>query len=78
MNNPQDQSSRWSSGSNNQQQFITIKLDRMSVAREYSLLWVLEGGGFLVAKERVVDGSHGAAARVCFFFRRELGDVVRM
>ncbi|KAJ3045304.1 Muskelin 1, intracellular mediator containing kelch motif [Rhizophlyctis rosea] len=37
VNNPQDQSSRWSSGSNNQQQYITIKLDRMSVAREYRI-----------------------------------------
>ncbi|KAJ3154115.1 Muskelin 1, intracellular mediator containing kelch motif [Geranomyces michiganensis] len=31
VNKPQDQSSRWSSGSNNQLQHITIKLDRMSI-----------------------------------------------
>ncbi|KAK3843362.1 MAG: Muskelin N-terminus-domain-containing protein [Linnemannia gamsii] len=31
-NNPQDQSSRWSSGSNNQMQYIMIKLKTMAVA----------------------------------------------
>ncbi|KAG0283742.1 Muskelin 1, intracellular mediator containing kelch motif [Linnemannia gamsii] len=31
-NNPQDQSSRWSSGSNNQMQYIMIKLKSMAVA----------------------------------------------
>ncbi|KAF9904273.1 Muskelin 1, intracellular mediator containing kelch motif [Linnemannia zychae] len=31
-NNPQDQSSRWSSGSNNQMQYIMIKLKNMAVA----------------------------------------------
>ncbi|RKO92671.1 Muskelin N-terminus-domain-containing protein, partial [Blyttiomyces helicus] len=30
-NKPQDQSSRWSSGSNNQMQFITVKFERLSV-----------------------------------------------
>jgi len=32
-NNPQDQSSRWSSGSNNQMQYIMIKLKNMAIAR---------------------------------------------
>jgi len=32
-NNPQDQSSRWSSGSNNQMQYIMIKLKTMGIAR---------------------------------------------
>ncbi|ORZ16107.1 Muskelin N-terminus-domain-containing protein, partial [Lobosporangium transversale] len=32
INNPQDQSSRWSSGSNNQMQYIMIKLHSMAVA----------------------------------------------
>ncbi|TPX71748.1 hypothetical protein SpCBS45565_g00878 [Spizellomyces sp. 'palustris'] len=31
VNKPQDQSSRWSSGSNNQLQYITIKLDKLSI-----------------------------------------------
>jgi hypothetical protein len=31
VNKPQDQSSRWSSGSNNQMQFITVKLEQMSI-----------------------------------------------
>ncbi|KAF8931492.1 Muskelin 1, intracellular mediator containing kelch motif [Dissophora ornata] len=31
-NNPQDQSSRWSSGSNNQMQYIMIKLKTMGIA----------------------------------------------
>jgi muskelin len=30
---PQDQSSRWSSGTNNQAQFLTLKLDRFSIAQ---------------------------------------------
>lgn len=33
-NKPQDQSSRWSSGSNNQMQFITLKLDNMALVRK--------------------------------------------
>lgn len=33
VNNPQDQSSRWSSGSNNQMQYIMIKLKTMAIAR---------------------------------------------
>jgi hypothetical protein len=33
VNNPNDQSSRWSSGSNNQLQFITLKLDKMAIVR---------------------------------------------
>ncbi|KAH6591184.1 hypothetical protein BASA61_005038 [Batrachochytrium salamandrivorans] len=33
VNRPQDQSSRWSSGSNNQMQFITLKLAAMSVVQ---------------------------------------------
>ena len=33
VNKPQDQSSRWSSGSNNQMQYVTIKLDKMSIIR---------------------------------------------
>jgi len=33
VNKPQDQSSRWSSNSNNHMQFITIKLDKMSVIK---------------------------------------------
>ncbi|KAF9976699.1 Muskelin 1, intracellular mediator containing kelch motif [Actinomortierella ambigua] len=33
VNNPQDQSSRWSSGSNNQMQYIMIKLKKMAIAR---------------------------------------------
>ncbi|KAF9426170.1 Muskelin 1, intracellular mediator containing kelch motif [Podila epigama] len=32
VNNPQDQSSRWSSGSNNQMQYIMIKLKTMAIA----------------------------------------------
>ncbi|KAF9919128.1 Muskelin 1, intracellular mediator containing kelch motif [Lobosporangium transversale] len=35
INNPQDQSSRWSSGSNNQMQYIMIKLHSMAVARTF-------------------------------------------
>jgi hypothetical protein len=35
-NNPHDQSSRWSSGSNNQMQYIMIKLKSMAVARMFS------------------------------------------
>ncbi|KAI8905071.1 Muskelin N-terminus-domain-containing protein [Gorgonomyces haynaldii] len=31
VNKPQDQSSRWSSGSNNHMQYITLKLDQMAV-----------------------------------------------
>lgn len=31
VNKPQEQSSRWSSGSNNQHQFITIKLEKMAI-----------------------------------------------
>ncbi|KAI9205394.1 Muskelin N-terminus-domain-containing protein [Polychytrium aggregatum] len=31
QNSPQDQSSRWASGSHNQLQFITLKLDRISI-----------------------------------------------
>ena len=31
VNKPQDQSSRWSSNSNNHMQYITIKLDKMSI-----------------------------------------------
>ncbi|KAI9001723.1 Muskelin N-terminus-domain-containing protein [Gaertneriomyces semiglobifer] len=31
INKPQDQSSRWSSGSNNQMQYITLKLDKLSI-----------------------------------------------
>ncbi|KAJ3087453.1 Muskelin 1, intracellular mediator containing kelch motif [Quaeritorhiza haematococci] len=33
VNKPTDQSSRWSSGSNNQTQYITIKLDKMAIVR---------------------------------------------
>jgi len=33
VNKPQDQSSRWSSNSNNHMQFITIKLDKMSIVK---------------------------------------------
>lgn len=36
-NNPQDQSSRWSSGSNNQMQYIMIKLKSMAIARTFLL-----------------------------------------
>ncbi|TPX48357.1 hypothetical protein SeMB42_g03037 [Synchytrium endobioticum] len=36
VNKPNDQGSRWSSGSNNQSQFITIKLDRMSIVQTIS------------------------------------------
>jgi Muskelin N-terminus len=32
-NNPMDQSSRWSSGTNNQMQYITLKLDRPAIVR---------------------------------------------
>ena len=31
VNKPTDQSSRWSSGTNDQMQFITLKLDKLSV-----------------------------------------------
>eukprot|EP01135_Chromosphaera_perkinsii_P004865 Nk52_evm11s301 gene=Nk52_evmTU11s301 len=31
INKPQEQSSRWSSGSNNQMQYVTVKLDKLSV-----------------------------------------------
>jgi hypothetical protein len=34
LNKPMDQSSRWSSGSNNQNQFIMVKLDKVSIVRE--------------------------------------------
>ncbi|KAF9166955.1 hypothetical protein DFQ26_006354 [Actinomortierella ambigua] len=34
VSNPQDQSSRWSSGSNNQMQYIMIKLKKMAIARK--------------------------------------------
>ena len=33
VNRPNDQGSRWSSGSNNQSQFITVKLDNMSIVQ---------------------------------------------
>lgn len=33
VNKPSDQSSRWSSGSNNQSQYLMLKLDKMSVVR---------------------------------------------
>jgi len=33
VNKPQDQSSRWSSNSNNHMQYITIKLDKMSIVK---------------------------------------------
>jgi len=33
VNKPNDQSSRWSSGSNNQCQFIMVKLDKLSIVR---------------------------------------------
>lgn len=33
VSKPNDQSSRWSSGSNNQMQFITLKLQKTSIVR---------------------------------------------
>ena len=33
VNKPQDQSSRWSSGSNNQMQFITLRLEKMAIVQ---------------------------------------------
>jgi hypothetical protein len=33
LNLPNDQSSRWSSGTNNQAQYITLKLEKVAVAR---------------------------------------------
>jgi hypothetical protein len=38
VNKPLDQSSRWSSGSNNQMQFVLIKLEKPAVIRTYSFL----------------------------------------
>lgn len=35
VNKPNDQSSRWSSGTNNQAQFVTLKLDKVAVARKH-------------------------------------------
>ncbi|KAG0231647.1 hypothetical protein BGW42_008723 [Actinomortierella wolfii] len=43
VNNPQDQSSRWSSGSNNQMQYIMIKLKKMAIARNKIGFWAFKG-----------------------------------
>ena len=40
VNKPTDQSSRWSSGSNNQMQYLMLKLDRPSIVRTF-----LDGSG---------------------------------
>jgi hypothetical protein len=38
VNKPADQSSRWSSGSNNQMQFITLQLEKPSIVRKFSYI----------------------------------------